>query len=75
MGRHCLSIKEAARVLSVCEKTLRRWIDRGEINAALVGGIWRIPRSVVCELLRCSIGSRCMVSGRAECQLSRDFHS
>jgi excisionase family DNA binding protein len=73
MGRHCFSIKEAARILGVCEKTLRRWIERRELEAVLIGGIWRIPRSVICELLRCAAGSRCQISGRLECQLSKDF--
>lgn len=42
-----LNIKEAASILRVSEKTLRRWIDKRELPAARLGNQWRIrPRDL-----------------------------
>jgi excisionase family DNA binding protein len=41
-----LTIKQVAKELEVDEKTVRRWIKTGELNAQLdVIGRYRIPRS------------------------------
>lgn len=42
-----ISIKEAARRLSVSERTIRRMIDTGEIRAFRVIGQWRIRESEI----------------------------
>ena len=42
-----LSIKRTADHCDVSEKTVRRWIDNGELPAAKLGGQWRIrPRDL-----------------------------
>jgi len=37
-----LTIKETALALKVSEKTVRRWIETGELAAAKLGSQWRI---------------------------------
>jgi excisionase family DNA binding protein len=37
-----LSIKETAEFFSVSEKTVRRWIDTGQLAAHRLGRQWRI---------------------------------
>lgn len=45
-----ISIQQTAQILSVCDMTVRRWIQRGFIKAYRVGPfLIRIPRS---ELIR-----------------------
>ena len=75
MEIHCFSIKEAASVLRVSEKTVRRLIERKLLLAELVGGSWRIPRSVVCTRIGCTPPKKCLVAGGAECQVSKGFRS
>jgi excisionase family DNA binding protein len=41
------SIDEAAQILKVSPKTIRRMIDRGEIKSHRVGWQHRIPRSEI----------------------------
>lgn len=42
-----LTIKEAAAILRVSEKTVRRWIESHELPAAKLGAQWRIrPRDL-----------------------------
>lgn len=42
-----LTIKDAASLLQVSEKTIRRWIDTAELPAAKLGNQWRIrPRDL-----------------------------
>jgi len=45
VGSLALSIDDAARELSVSQKTIRRLIDRGEIVAFKPGWQWRIHRT------------------------------
>ena len=45
------SIDEAARILKVNPKTIRRMIDRGEIVSHKVGRQHRIPRSELDKFL------------------------
>ncbi|HLX63351.1 MAG TPA: helix-turn-helix domain-containing protein [Planctomycetota bacterium] len=37
-----VDIVEAARLLGVCDDTIRREVDRGELKASRVGRVWRI---------------------------------
>lgn len=39
-----LTIEEAAGTLRVSERTIRRWVARGHVQARKVGGTVRIPR-------------------------------
>lgn len=41
----CVSLKEAARLLHVCVRTLRREIERGRLSAFRVGRSLRIKLS------------------------------
>lgn len=41
-----ISIKEAAKIMSVSEKTIRRWIAAGEIAAFTLGGPARRGRLI-----------------------------
>lgn len=42
-----LTIPEAAELLRVSIKTIRRWIDGGDLTAAKLGAQWRIrPRDL-----------------------------
>lgn len=46
-----LSIQAAAVLLSVSEKTIRRRIKDGDIEAVRVGPrLWRIPKDVIAKL-------------------------
>jgi excisionase family DNA binding protein len=40
-----LTVEEVAKLLRVGEKTVRRWINRGELRAIDVGREYRITRS------------------------------
>lgn len=37
-----VDIVEAARLLGVCDDTIRKEVDRGELKASRVGRVWRI---------------------------------
>ncbi|MEW5743796.1 MAG: helix-turn-helix domain-containing protein [Myxococcota bacterium] len=44
-GKRLVSVKAAAEVLDVHEKTVRRWCQRGEVQAVLTPGgrgVWRV---------------------------------
>lgn len=45
-----LSIKEAAGILNVSEKTMRQLCREGKIEARKIGREWRIPRRAVLSL-------------------------
>lgn len=38
------SVKEFAKALGVCQLTVRRKIDSGEIKGRKIGKYWRIPK-------------------------------
>ncbi|SDE80842.1 helix-turn-helix domain-containing protein [Ruegeria marina] len=40
-----LSVKEVAALFRVCPKTVRRWIQSGELPATRLGRDWRIARN------------------------------
>lgn len=43
-SREVLTVEEAAKFLSLSKKTIRRFIDSGELVASRVGRQYRIPR-------------------------------
>lgn len=51
MSKSAFSIKEVAGILGISEKTVRRLIKRGELPARRVGGVWRISRDAIRQLL------------------------
>jgi excisionase family DNA binding protein len=48
-GNPYLTIEETAATLRVSERTVRRWIARGIVEARRIGGTVRVPREVVAE--------------------------
>ena len=40
-----LTIPQVAELLQVCPKTIRRWIERGELVAHRLGRQWRIAQN------------------------------
>lgn len=50
---HLLTVKEAARLLNVSERTVRRWIEAESIPyVELPGGGYRIPQGALLSSLR-----------------------
>ena len=47
-----LTIDETAEFLRVSDKTVRRMIDDGRLEAVAIGRQWRIPRGALAELIR-----------------------
>jgi excisionase family DNA binding protein len=45
MEEQCVSLRQAARILGVCVRTVRREIDRGKLLAIRVGRNLRIKMS------------------------------
>ncbi len=45
------TVSQTAEYLQVCEKTVRRLIDRHALTASKVGNKWRIKRSDIDEYL------------------------
>jgi excisionase family DNA binding protein len=72
MVAHCFLIKEAAGILRLSEKTVRRLIAGHALHAELIGGAWRIPRGEICRRLGCSPEVKCRVRGGSEFQLLRE---
>ena len=46
-NRPFLKIKEVADHFGVCKRTVRRWADKGELEARKIGGAVRITRESV----------------------------
>ena len=46
-----LSTSEASRTLNICMEGTRRLIRRGELEASLVGGVYRIKPSALEQLV------------------------
>lgn len=48
-----LSIKEAAKISNLCEKTIRNWIKSGKVTAEFSVGLrrWRIERKSFLEVI------------------------
>lgn len=45
-----LDIKQVAKELSLCEKTIRNHIKSGKIKAVRIGNVWRISEEEVKRL-------------------------
>ena len=45
IGDHLLTLREAAEVLRLGTRTVRKYILRGEIEARIIGGRWRFRRA------------------------------
>jgi excisionase family DNA binding protein len=45
IGEHLLTLREAAEVLRLNPRTVRAYIQRGEIEARIIGGRWRFRRA------------------------------
>ena len=50
-GTDFLTVQEVARWLRVCDQTVRRYIQSGDLYAWNVGQIYKIPHSSVLQFL------------------------
>jgi excisionase family DNA binding protein len=47
IGDRLLTLEEAAGVLRLNPRTVRRYVQRGEIEARIIGGRWRFRRAAL----------------------------
>jgi excisionase family DNA binding protein len=47
IGDRLLTLKEAAEVLRLSPRTVRLYLQRGEIEGRLIGGRWRFRRAAL----------------------------
>lgn len=55
MGRHTLEylkVKEAAAILGVSSRTIRRWIRDHKLHAVRINNLVRIPKESIAQLIR-----------------------
>lgn len=52
MNNDIMTISQASDYLQVCEKTIRRLIDRKELTASKVGNAWRIKKEDIEKYLQ-----------------------
>ena len=45
IGDRLLTLREAAEVLRLSTRTLREYVQRGEIDGRIIGGRWRFRRA------------------------------
>jgi len=45
IGEHLLTLREAAEVLRLNRRTVREYVQRGEIEGRIIGGRWRFRRA------------------------------
>jgi excisionase family DNA binding protein len=45
IGDHLLTLREAAEVLRLNPRTVREYVQRGEIEGRIIGGRWRFRRA------------------------------
>ena len=45
IGEHLLTLREAAEVLRLNPRTVREYVQRGEIEGRIIGGRWRFRRA------------------------------
>jgi excisionase family DNA binding protein len=45
IGDHLLTLREAADVLRLSTRTVREYVQRGEIEGRIIGGRWRFRRA------------------------------
>jgi len=61
-----ITIPDAAKRLSVSERTIRRLIERGELRAVRVGRVWRVPMEALRDYLSETKGHEPHGSPRAQ---------
>lgn len=44
IGEHLLTLREASEVLRLSPRTVREYVQRGEINGKIIGNRWRFRR-------------------------------
>lgn len=49
-AEHWVSTRTAAQLLDVSPRTIARWVRTGQLSAAKVGRVWRIPYSEIRRL-------------------------
>lgn len=47
-----LTVSETARLLRVSNESVYRLCRKGKLGAARIGGLWRIPRAAVYQILQ-----------------------
>ena len=47
-----LTLRETAKALRINERTVRRYIADGKLDAFKVGNAWRIPRAALTEIIK-----------------------
>ena len=55
MGRHTLEylkVKEAAAIVGVSPRTIRRWIREGKLHAVRINDLVRIPKESIAQVIR-----------------------
>jgi len=45
IGEHLLTLREAAEMLRLNPRTVREYVQRGEIEGRIIGGRWRFRRA------------------------------
>jgi excisionase family DNA binding protein len=45
IGDHLLTLREAAAILRLSTRTVREYLQRGEIEGRIIGGRWRFRRA------------------------------
>lgn len=45
IGEHLLTLREAAEVLHLSTRTVREYVQRGDIEGRIIGGRWRFRRA------------------------------
>jgi excisionase family DNA binding protein len=45
IGEHLLTLRESAEVLRLNPRTVREYVQRGEIEGRIIGGRWRFRRA------------------------------
>jgi excisionase family DNA binding protein len=45
IGDHLLTLREAAEVLRLSRRTVREYVQRGEIEGRIIGGRWTFRRA------------------------------
>lgn len=58
MSDGLLTVKEVADMLRVSDESIYRLCRKGSLKASRVGGLWRIPREAVDQVLRGELSLR-----------------
>ena len=58
MGEKLYSVKEAAQIFNVTDRTIRNWIETGKIESYRFGLSYKIPENSIEEFMQKSLISR-----------------